>query len=102
MINEFKAFIARGNVIDLAVGIIGQCGNIIGTQPAQDSHWRSLLFFAFSAENQPAEANDFLCAAAFEGFTMSFTMTENKVTGLTMIQGTRPTAYKRVEESGKP
>lgn len=40
--------------------------------------------------------------AAFEGFTMSFTTTENKVTGLTLVQGTRPTAYKRVEESGKP
>jgi hypothetical protein len=40
--------------------------------------------------------------AAFEGFTMSFTVSENKVTGLTLIQGTRPTVYKRVEESGKP
>ena len=40
--------------------------------------------------------------AAFEGFTLTFTMTGNKVSGLTMMQGTRPTAYKRVEESGKP
>ena len=39
---------------------------------------------------------------AFDGLTISFAMTGNKITGLTMVQGTRPTAYNRVEESGKP
>ena len=39
---------------------------------------------------------------AFDGLTISFAMTGNKITGLTLVQGTRPTAYNRVEESGKP
>jgi hypothetical protein len=39
---------------------------------------------------------------AFDGLTISFTVAGDKVSGLNMVQGTRPTAYKRVEESGKP
>lgn len=44
MLKEFKAFIARGNVIDMAVGIIvGGClylyCKIIGQQPDQSAYW---------------------------------------------------------------
>lgn len=39
---------------------------------------------------------------AFDGLTISFTMTSDKVSGLTLKQGTSNTVYKKVEESGKP
>ena len=34
---------------------------------------------------------------AFDGLTISFTVAGDKVSGLNMVQGARPTAYKRVE-----
>lgn len=39
---------------------------------------------------------------AFDGLTISFTMTGDKVSGFTLKQGPTNTVYKKVDESGKP